>query len=270
MRAREARAVAGEQPPHDLDRLPHPRHRRAFVEPQPVEPCARGEAEIGAAAGGDVERRGLPGELDRMERRGVERGRPEPHPLGRRRDHEQREDRGLEEEVVVDRDDVEACLLGLLRERRVLLGPLVRLQPEPDLVQVRSSVTSVRSPMRSIRMTTRSSGSGQHDEVVLLEPVLRRQPALLRRDQRQHRLQRVQAEVLPGRDPHAVGLGHLEVVADLEPAHRPALDPLDGDPDVVEAHLGHAQTVLPALARGGRTGQCCATFPGATAKEGLS
>ena len=40
-------------------------------------------------------------------------------------------------------------------------------------------------------------------------------------------------------DPHAAGLGELEVVADLEPANRASFDALDGDAQVVQAHLSH-------------------------------
>jgi len=77
------------------------------------------------------------------------------------------------------------------------------------------------------------------DQRILFEPVLRRQTALLRRDERQHGLQRIQAEVPSLRDPYATRLRDLEVVSDLKPADRAALDPLDGDADVVEAHLRH-------------------------------
>lgn len=48
------------------------------------------------------------------------------------------------------------------------------------------------------------------------------------------------------RDPHAVRFGHVEEVADAEPADRSALDPLDRDADVVEAHVRHARTLAVA------------------------
>jgi len=81
---------------------------------------------------------------------------------GRARDQQQGIDRRLEEKVVEDRDHVEAGRLGAPCQRDVLLCALVGLEPEPELAQVRSSVMSVRSPVRSMRMITRSSGSGQH------------------------------------------------------------------------------------------------------------
>ena len=58
----------------------------------------------------------------------------------------------------------------------------------------------------------------------------------------------------PLRDAHAVRLRHLEIVANREPAHRAALDPLDGDADVVQAHLGHSTEHNQVLARGRKTG----------------
>src|SRR4029079_11308669 len=83
------------------------------------------------------------------------------------------------------------------------------------------------------------------DQRVAFEPVLRGQPPHPRREQREHRLEREEAEVLAVRDAHATRLRDLEVVADLEPAHGPALDPLDRHAEVVEAHLGHPTTPTP-------------------------
>ena len=102
-----------------------------------------------------------------------------------------------------------------------------------------SSVTSVRSPIRSMRMTRRSSGIGARHERVPLEPVLLGQPAHLRGEQRQDRLHREEAEVLALRDPDAARLRHLEPVTHLEPADGAPLDPLDRHAQVVEPHLGH-------------------------------
>ena len=82
------------------------------------------------------------------------------------------------------------------------------------------------------------------DERVLLEPVRIRQPALLRRQQGQHGLERVHAEVLALGDPDSVRLGHLEVVADLEPADRAPFDPLDRHAQVVEPHLRHVMVSI--------------------------
>src|SRR5262249_34918101 len=86
---------------------------------------------------------------------------------GGARDREQREDRGLEEEIVEDGDHVEARVLREPPERLVLLDGLVRLQPKADLEarQVNSSVCSTRSPIRAMRMMSRSSGSGQQTSV---------------------------------------------------------------------------------------------------------
>src|SRR5438309_11980240 len=51
------------------------------------------------------------------------------------------------------------------------------------------------------------------------------------------------SEVQAGRDTHSAQSHHLEGIADHEPAHRPALDALDGDPKVVEAHVRHQWTI---------------------------
>ena len=62
---------------------------------------------------------------------------------------------------MVNRDDVEAGVLGDAGELRVRSRRLVRLEAETDLAPpayVSSSLRIVRSPIRSIRITTRSSG----------------------------------------------------------------------------------------------------------------
>src|SRR5262249_46054169 len=83
---------------------------------------------------------------------------------GRGGDLEQRRKRRLEPEVVEDRDDVEPGVVGGQGEGGVLADLLVRLQRETELARlchVSSSVGRTRCPIRSIRMITRSSGSGQ-------------------------------------------------------------------------------------------------------------
>jgi len=64
---------------------------------------------------------------------------------------------------VEDAYRVDAGVLRAARDLDVLLGALVGLEADPDLepAQVSSSLRMTRSPMRSIRITTRSSGSGQ-------------------------------------------------------------------------------------------------------------
>ena len=84
-------------------------------------------------------------------------------------------------------------------------------------------MTSVRSPIRSMRMTP-ARRVGAADEIVALEPVLVGEPPLLRRQERQHRLQRIEAEVLPLGDSHAARLGELEIVATSSPqTERPSI-----------------------------------------------
>ena len=98
-----------------------------------VQPRALDEAEIRAPVRDCVERGDLPGDLDRMQRVGVEGRRTDPDTLGRLRDQEERRDRGLVEQVVVDGEDVEAARLRLHCERGVLGRALVRLDPEAEL-----------------------------------------------------------------------------------------------------------------------------------------
>ena len=86
--------------------------RTLLLDPEPVEPRAFREAEVGATARDGVEHRDLARDLVRMERERVERGRPEPDPLGDARHEQQRADRGLVEEVVEDREDVDAGVFG--------------------------------------------------------------------------------------------------------------------------------------------------------------
>jgi hypothetical protein len=161
----EAGAVAGEQAGDDLPRLGDRRQRPALLDPEPAEPRARREAEEGAASRDEIERSGLAGELDRVDGERVEAGGAEARAFRRPGDLEQRGERGLVPEVVERGDDVESAALGDLRERRVLAGPLVGLQAEPELAplggHVSSAVGSRVRPTRSTRMITRSSGSGQ-------------------------------------------------------------------------------------------------------------
>ena len=123
----------------------------------------------------EVEHRDLAGDLVRMERERIERGRAEPDLLRHPRHEQKRADRRLVEQVVVDGE-------GRRSRRPPRGGRGPRTPPAPGscgagrcrarAAYVSSSVTSTRSPIRSIRITTRSSGSGQATSGVLLEPVL--------------------------------------------------------------------------------------------------
>src|SRR5438046_5547488 len=74
---------------------------------------------------------------------------------------------------------------------------------------------------------------GAGHQGVVLEPVVIRQPPLYRRQQRQYRRKRVDAEMAAARNPDVAALGHLERVAGFEPADGASLDSLD-DPAQVE------------------------------------
>src|SRR5437763_15415643 len=116
-----------------------------------------GEPEERAPTGDEVERSDLAGDLDGMQRVRIERGGADPDTLGRPGYEDERDDRRLEQQVVEDRHDVHAGRLSPPPQLGVVLGSLVGLEPEPELetAQVRSSVRSVRSRIRSMRMMTR-------------------------------------------------------------------------------------------------------------------
>ena len=88
-------------------------------------------------------------------------------------------------------------VLGAARERLVLLRRLVRPNADAELAgYVSSSVTSVRSPIRSMRMTRRSSGSGHATSESCSSQSSSGSLPHLRGQQRQHRLDGEEAEVL--------------------------------------------------------------------------
>ena len=172
--ARESRVVPGEQAPHDLPRLADRRDRAAThraragrasvprASPRKARPC---EAASSAAV--------CPASSTGCDGERVEARRPEPHARGRARDLEQRGQRRLEPEVVERGDDVEAGVLGESRERPVVAGPLVRLQPEPELPRRSRQVFSAQHPLAGPLDPHHDAlvGVGTADERVLLEPV---------------------------------------------------------------------------------------------------
>ena len=238
--SREAGLVAREQRGDDSDRFAERGERPLLLDAELVEPRPFREAEVRTSPRDRVEHGDLAGDLVRMQRERVERCRPESDPLGHPSHEQERPDRRLVEEVVVDREDVDAARLGPPRERFVLLRRLVRANADAELAgYVSSSVTSVRSPIRSMRMTRRSSGSGQATSESCSSQSSSGSLPHLRGEQRQHGLDGEEAEVLALRDADAARLGHLEEVAHLEPADRATLDALDGHAQVVEPHFGH-------------------------------
>ena len=232
--------VPGEQRSHDLDRLAKRRQGTLLLQPEPIEPRALRETEVRASARDRVEHRDLTCDLVRMQREGVQRDRAETDPLRHACHQQKRADRRLVEEIVEDRDHVDARVLRAPSDRLVRRGLLVGPKPDAELARyVSSSVTSVRSPIRSMRMTRRSSGSGQATSESCSSQSSSGEPPHLRGQEREHGLHREEAEVLAVGNAHAARLRDLEGVADLEPAHRAPFDPLDGHAQVVEPHLGH-------------------------------
>ncbi len=247
--AGEARAVAGEQAAHDLPGLADRLERPAAVDPELGQPGARRQPQERPPVAGLVEQRHLPGELDGVDAVGVVAGRPDPHPARRPGDLEQPAERRPEPEVVEQRDDREPGLLddpGVLavgRQRQVGLQAEAELSAHVRSCGGQRAAADALDPHDQPLVRV-----GAADQAVLLEPVPGGQLALLGGQQRQHRLQRVEAEVAALGDPQLARLGELEVVADGHPADRAALDPLDRHPQVVQLGpvLAHGPSVRTA------------------------
>ena len=224
----------------DRDRFAERGERPLLLDAELVEPRPLREAEIRASARDRVEHRDLAGDLVRMQRERVERGRPESDPLRHAGHEQQRPDRRLVEQVVVDGENVDAARLGPPRERLVLLRRLVRANADAELAgYVSSSVTSVRSPIRSMRMTSRSSGSGHATSESCSSQSSSGSRRIFAGSSGSTAWMAKRQKCLPSGNADAARLGHLEEVAHLEPADRATLDALDGDAQVVEPHLGH-------------------------------
>ena len=100
--------------------------------PEAIEPRAFCEPEERATARDRVDHRDLSGYLVRVQRERVERRRAEANPLGHACHEQERPDRGLVEQVVVDGEDVDPGGLGAPRERLVVLGAMFVLTPMPS------------------------------------------------------------------------------------------------------------------------------------------
>jgi hypothetical protein len=70
-----------------------------------------------------------------MQRERVECGGAEPDPLRHASHQQERPDRRLIEEVVIDGQDVDACRLGAAGERLVLLRSLIRADADAELAR---------------------------------------------------------------------------------------------------------------------------------------
>ncbi len=125
--ALESAVVAGEQPAHDLPRLPDGSYPTGLVDTEGVEPGSGREPEEGSPARRRVERRDLARDLDGVQRERVEARRPDARAAGRRGNLEQRRQGGLVPEVVVDRDHREAGVVRKSSQSCVLARALVRL-----------------------------------------------------------------------------------------------------------------------------------------------
>src|SRR5438034_998651 len=104
-----------------------------LLEAKGGKPGASGQAKIGAAVGSHVQHGDLTSDLDGVRGEGIQGRRSEPRPMHVRRHQQQRAQRGLEQEVVVDADHVEVEAVDGLRQRDVVRGPLVGLKRDAEL-----------------------------------------------------------------------------------------------------------------------------------------
>jgi hypothetical protein len=128
-----AAVVPGQQRAHDRRGVAQVGQRPALLDADRVQPGAAGQAEVGAAAGGRVERRESAGDLVGMLGVRVEAGRPQPDPRGGPRHLQQRRQRRLVQQVGEHAYHVEAVGLGRRGELGVPAGPLVGLEGDADL-----------------------------------------------------------------------------------------------------------------------------------------
>ena len=133
-----------------------------------------------------VEHRDLAGDLVRVERERIEGGRPESHSLRDARHQEERPDRGLVEEVVID----ETTSIPA----RPPAGRSPRTPPAAGRSEGRSRARALRQLLGHERPFAQPLdphhdalvGIGTADEIVLLEPVLVGQTPHLRGEERYH------------------------------------------------------------------------------------
>ena len=169
-RRRSWRSSVGHEAGGLLQRL----HRLALVDPDGVEPRAAGKSEERTTVRGEVEGGDLPGDLVRgATANGLKQAGPRRTVRRRPGDLQQRRQRRLEHQVGVHADHVDAVVLGdrsqVGHTHREACRPGAPMPSstllESAIAHVRSVVRSRRTPVRSMRITSRSSGSGQHTSV---------------------------------------------------------------------------------------------------------
>ena len=134
------------------------------MNPDLLEPGASRQPQVRPAIRCEVEGRDLTRDLDGVHREGIQACGTQSNAAGAERRSQQWDNRRLVHQIRKHGKDIEVVLLSLPGERRVRFRSLVALEPEADLEapgHVTSSVRRVRSRIRSIRIRTRSSGSGQ-------------------------------------------------------------------------------------------------------------
>jgi len=128
-----AAVVPGQQRTHDRRGVVQVGQRATLLNADRVEPGPAGQTEVGAAAGGRVERREPAGDLVGMLGVRVEAGRPQPDARGGPRHLQQRRQGRLVQQVGEDAHHVEAVGLGRRGEFGVPAGRLVGLEGDADL-----------------------------------------------------------------------------------------------------------------------------------------
>ena len=128
-----ATVVAGQQRAYDRRGVPQVGQRAPLVDADRPEPGPAGQAEVGAPAGGRVQRGQRSGDLVGMLGVRVEAGCSQPDPTGGPRHLEQRRQRRLVPQVGEHADHVEAVGLGRGGELAVSAGRLVGLEGDADL-----------------------------------------------------------------------------------------------------------------------------------------
>src|SRR5262249_4933568 len=177
---------------------------------------------------------------------------PDADTFGCDRNLEQGGESRLVPEVVVGGHDVETAVLCELRPHGVRARPLVGLEASPtsrgDPVTSGRYVGIRRRPIRSTRMITRSSGSGQAKRMSWSRQSSSDSARCFAARERQDRLEGVDTEMPTVGDAQTARLGELEAVAHLEAADGAPLDPLHGHPEVVELcdALAQPSNVSPA------------------------
>ena len=119
---------ATQQMPDQLHGLAQRLERAALGHADPIEPRASRQAKVCPTARGQVQQRDLTGDFERMHRIRVQRRGAQPRAMQRGRHPQERTERWLVQQVVVDADHVEGVAIHGFGESAILSGRLVALE----------------------------------------------------------------------------------------------------------------------------------------------